>query len=86
MAPGRRPKLSDFMLNLSRDPQALANFQADPQAAAQTAGLSRNAVQALTSRDPALIQQAVLADGLTLPAGRAASDDVNVTIVVVVAP
>ena len=81
MAPGQ-PNLSGFLLNLSRDPQALANFQADPQAVGRAAGLANNHLQALAAKDPAAIQKAIIAE--RQQGGIAAAGDTEIVIVVVI--
>lgn len=69
--------LADFMLNVAKDPQALAQFQQNPQATMTKAGLTDNEKAAVLSKDPAAIHKAILGAGLQ------ASD---VTVVVIVTP
>jgi hypothetical protein len=72
-------KFSQFVLNLASDPQALAQFQKQPDAAASNAGLSPAEVAVLKSGDPNLVRQAVMS-GL----GTTAQDASDLVVVVVI--
>jgi hypothetical protein len=78
-----QPSLSNFLLDLSRNPDKLRQFQQNPQAAAQQAGLSESAVQAILTKNSGAIQKAVRAEK---PSGTPAvtAGDIEVVIVVVI--
>ena len=73
--------LLTYLQGISGNAAKLKLFHSDPARAAHNAGLSRSETAALISKNPAAISNAIKAGG-----GINAKDDVNVTIVVVVAP
>ncbi|QLP98084.1 MAG: hypothetical protein HZY79_12895 [Rhodoblastus sp.] len=75
-------KLMSYLTKISGDAAALKKFQTDPAASAKDAGLSAHETSALLSRNPGAIAAAIKKGGGLAAAG----DDINVTIVVVVAP
>ncbi len=79
-----QPTLSNFLLDLSRNPGKLKQFQQDPQAAARKAGLSESAVQAILTKDSATIQKAVRAEKPSDTGPAATAGDIEVVIVVVI--
>lgn len=85
-------KLLSYIQSMSGDATKLREFHTDPAAAAKSAGLSSKEVSALLSRNPGAIAAAigkVGGQGVAVGGGHgsaAAGDDINVTIVVVVAP
>ena len=74
-------KLLNYLQTISNNAAALKEFYANPVAAAQHAGLSAVETKAVVSKNPAALATAIHGGGSV-----AASDDINVTIVVVVAP
>jgi hypothetical protein len=74
-------KLLSYLKGISGNAADLKQFWANPALAGHQAGLSQSEISALISKNPGAISGAIKAGG-----GLAASDDVNVTIVVVVAP
>lgn len=77
-------ELSTLLAKIATDATAARDFWADPDNAAQQAGVDAEFRRALVSRDANLIGGALQRERIS--AGRAvANDDVNVTIVVVVA-
>lgn len=74
-------KLMPYLTKMSGDATALKKFQTDPAASAKDAGLSARETSALLSRNPGAIAAAIKKGGSV-----ASGDDINVTIVVVVAP
>lgn len=81
--------LLHYLQGISGDANALRQFYHDPAKAAHQAGLSAAETAALVSRNPGKIAGAIKAGANPvggLGGHAAASDDVNVTIVVVVAP
>ena len=75
-------KLQDYLTRISGDAAALKLFHTDPDKAVQGAGLTPEEVAAVRSKNPGAIALALKKAGV----GGAAADDINVTIVVVVAP
>ena len=70
-------KLVDFMLSVAQDPDALAKYQLDPDAAAAGAGLSR-ADQAILKRgNPTRIRDAISRD-----LGTSAADSADSVVVI----
>ena len=51
--------LTEFLVDLSRDPQLLESFRSDPTATMEQAGLSESDQAVLLSRDAETIRQAV---------------------------
>ena len=74
-------KLLHYLQSISNNAAELKDFYANPAAAAQKAGLSAAESKAVVSRNPGALASAIRGGG-----GVAANDDINVTIVVVVAP
>ena len=74
-------KLLPYLQRISADTTALRKFQKNPAAAAKEAGLSREETRAVISKNPAALAAAIREGG-----GVATDSEVNVTIVVVVAP
>ena len=74
-------QLLTYLQGISGNAAALKQFHTDPATAARNAHLSPGETAALLTRNPGAISAAIRAGG-----GVSASDDINVTIVVVVAP
>lgn len=55
-------RATDFLINLSVDPRAFANFKENPRVAVNEAGLSVAEQALILSGDPVLIQQALAND------------------------
>lgn len=79
-------RISDFFLDLAQRPQRLEEFHSDPLKVGRQANLPRDVLDAIQTKDAFRIQQAVLANGVRLPANAAEGDGINVTIVVVLVP
>lgn len=71
--------LADFMLNLAKDPKALAQFQENPQSAMTQAGLSSNEIAAVTSKSAVAIHNAIVG------AAGAKGSGAHIVVVVVLA-
>jgi len=52
-----RQQVTDFLVELSINPQMLAQFEADPVGTVSAAGLSLEEKEALISRDPAAVRR-----------------------------
>ena len=52
-------QLAEFLIQLSRDPQKLDEFQKDPHGVMKSAGLTLEDQQAVLSRDPGTLRQQV---------------------------
>lgn len=52
-------QLAEFLIQLSRDPQKLDEFQKDPRGVMKAAGLTPEDQQAVLSRNPSTLRQQV---------------------------
>jgi hypothetical protein len=52
-----RQQVTDFLVELSTNPQMLAQYETDPVATISAAGLSQEEKEALISRDPAAVRR-----------------------------
>ena len=52
-----RQQVTDFLVELSINPQMLAQFEADPSGTISAAGLSQEEKEALISRDPDAVRR-----------------------------
>lgn len=73
-------RLTNLIIELSENPRLLADFQKNPDAVAQQAGLSPAELAVMKSRDTRLIREAVTAD-VTSRAG-ADGEAAGITVVV----
>jgi hypothetical protein len=75
--------LTSFLSHVSVSPRAVAAFQKDPANFVKNAGLSASAKQAVLSKDPAKIRDAILNEKGITP-GAAAAGDIEVVLVIVI--
>ena len=74
-------RLTDFVIKLASDPQAVENFRKDPESSVRAAGLSAAEQTVLASGNPVLMRQAIAVSSGQL-GGQAAAEWVIVIVLV----